>query len=408
MKQSYFMRKMLDLTRRKVPTSPTLSSETYLFLNSNPWFSAVTEYSLQYCLFLKGMDKKIYYVAESGNTHMDEKSKKYGLHFLNLPIHRMRFFLFLYSFICLFQLIRKKENNITHVVVIEGRDHFLMVLMKILFPSLWFDKKLFRLKGQSQSIKNNFFSKIVYKFYTEKTIFPCQLLENKVPFHIPQSKKLLQYFCKDFEVSQTKLDNFSLANNFPILDFSKPIFVVLGRYDFVKGHQSVIDAFLKSNCSSYIQLIFIGKSENLKAADIFYNNISSFEENFKTTNKYCLRSKNKCLFVLDYYFEKLPEFLGNVHFGIISSLDSEMICRVGVEFMQSGIPTIYSDAGALPEVFIDFPEFKYPKNNTQDLSKKIEFCVNLFSDKEKYFSYKEMFRIIGMEKYSAKNYKNIC
>ena len=41
-----------------------------------------------------------------------------------------------------------------------------------------------------------------------------------------------------------------------------------------------------------------------------------------------------------------------VSFRVIPSLDSEVICRVGVEFLQSSIPVLHSDAGALSEVFL--------------------------------------------------------
>lgn len=38
------------------------------------------------------------------------------------------------------------------------------------------------------------------------------------------------------------------------------------------------------------------------------------------------------------------------HFGVVPSFDSEVICRVAVEFMQLGTPVLVSDAGALPEI----------------------------------------------------------
>ena len=61
----------------------------------------------------------------------------------------------------------------------------------------------------------------------------------------------------------------------------------------------------------------------------------------------------------------------NTTFGVIPSLDSETICRVGVEFLQAGIPVLYSDAGALPEVFSEFPEYKFKAGDVKELTQKL-------------------------------------
>jgi len=97
----------------------------------------------------------------------------------------------------------------------------------------------------------------------------------------------------------------------------------------------------------------------------------------------------------------------NVHFGIISSLDSEVVCRVGVEFLQSGVPCLYSDAGALPEVFSDFPEFNFKKGDEAALQLRMEEAEAIFNEQEKFKQLKEKSKKIGVEKYSLDNYRNI-
>ena len=97
----------------------------------------------------------------------------------------------------------------------------------------------------------------------------------------------------------------------------------------------------------------------------------------------------------------------NVHFGLIPSLESEVICRVGVEFLQSAVPCLYSDAGALPEVFSDFPEFKFEKGNMLGLKNLIENTETIFKDKNRYNQLKLKAKEIGTEKYSLDHFQVI-
>ena len=55
--------------------------------------------------------------------------------------------------------------------------------------------------------------------------------------------------------------------------------------------------------------------------------------------------------------------------GVISSLGSEAICRVAMEFMACNVGCVSSNAGVLPEIIPD--EFRYNNEDYERLAKLI-------------------------------------
>ncbi len=399
-----------NIEKRRLAKSPQdclVRKEVYLFLNSNPWFSAVTDYSLQLCLYLKKQNCEILYGAEIGNTEMDKKCAEYNIPFLAIPIHRTNIFNFIISFFKVLRLLSSKNTNIKYFITFEGREHSLLIITRIIFPAWWHGKKIIRVRGQSQPIKASFFSKIVYKFYTDKIIFAAHCVLDRVQFSLPKKKYLVQLYCKDSEFKRIPLYEYNISNKFPLLRTTSLIFLVLGRFDSVKGHDSIVEAFLKCSIKDNIQLLFIGKSENLNSQDMFSHYQGYFENKIQDGNKYYLESGSKSFYIVDEKMKDLSVLLPNIHFGIIASLDSEVICRVGVEYMQNGVPCIYSNVGALPEVLAAFPEFKFEKGDTHELAAKMEYCYSIFQDSGKYNSLKDKVKAEGIDKYGLDNYQNI-
>ena len=52
-------------------------------------------------------------------------------------------------------------------------------------------------------------------------------------------------------------------------------------------------------------------------------------------------------------FDNLSEVLSRVDVGVIPSIFSEVICRIGMEYMASGKAVIASDVNVLPELVIN-------------------------------------------------------
>ncbi|MES2614922.1 MAG: glycosyltransferase [Bdellovibrionota bacterium] len=379
----------------------------YLFLNSNPWFSAVTDYSLQICLYLKKNNKEIIYGAEKNSTAMYEKCKEHNIPFRKIPIHNTNILNFIISFFKIVSILSSKKIHAKYVFSFEGREHTILILTKILFPFLWYNKKLIRVRAQSQEVKRKFLSILVYKYYTDKIIFAANCVLNRMQFDLPKNKYIVQHYCKDIQFNENKVENYIFSQNMPVLSFQNLTFLVLGRFDAVKGHDLVLRSFLNSNLLQPSQLVFIGRSENIKAKDIYETYAKNMDICTEENNRYFLEKDGKKIYIVDEKFNDLYLFMQNTHFGIIPSLDSEVVCRVGVEFLQSGVPCLYSDAGALSEVFSDFSQLNFKTNDVFSLQRKIEEAEIIFNNKEKFNNLRLNAKKIGTEKYFLDNLENI-
>jgi len=157
-----------------------------------------------------------------------------------------------------------------------------------------------------------------------------------------------------------------------------------------------------------VQLIVVGKRQNTSAQELYdkYKDAHIFTNHFKRDFLYHLSTTDgqKKIIMIEDHFDDALLFMQNATFGVISSLGSETICRVGVEFLQAGVPVIYSHAGALPEVFADFPEFKFSWDDVHEFIQKFEFAHNLYLDKEKYLATKQKAHEIWEKNYQGNVY----
>jgi glycosyltransferase involved in cell wall biosynthesis len=118
------------------------------------------------------------------------------------------------------------------------------------------------------------------------------------------------------------------------------VFGAVGRWDKVKGYPILIDAFYRLNKElPKTKLAIVGekKGEGVKRV------IGKIEE-------YGLRDK---IFLDFERKEDISVFMSAVDVGVISSISSEVIARVPLEFMSVGKPIVATRVGVLPEIIKD-------------------------------------------------------
>ncbi len=378
-----------------------------LMLNSNPWFSAVTDYSLQMALSMQSNNIEVFYGAEKKSTVMDVICKKHKINFFYIPIHNVGVFNILRSLLKLIFILSSNNLIVKNIYVFEGREHSLLIVLKVLFPFYFYRRKIIRVRGQSQKVKNNFFSKLVYKYYTDYIIFVANCVFKRVPIEIPKYRYEIQYYCKDLNSKEICLLEYRFGNQIPELNLSNLTYLVLGRFDPVKGHDMLMQTFTHLEFQKDTNLVLIGKSENIMASDLFEKYKENFEMSFYENSTFYLAKKNLKIYIIDEKLNDIYDLMSSVHFGIIPSLDSEVICRVGVEFLQSGVPCLYSNAGALPEVFSDFPQFEFQKGNIEDLKKKIIDSELIYFNENQFKKIKQLCKEIGYKKFGLSNFKSM-
>lgn len=111
---------------------------------------------------------------------------------------------------------------------------------------------------------------------------------------------------------------------------------LLARLDPVKGHEYALEALSRINhLPARFRLVIVGYE-----AERNYDWLKSMAEHLGITNRiYCAGYRND-----------LPDVLGAMDIGLISSVGSEANSRASLEFMACGKPMIATNVGVIPEI----------------------------------------------------------
>lgn len=291
-----------------------------------PWYSGLTEYAIIQSEALKKYTHNIYFCIPKINPKFNELSLK----FKTIEISNRKKILGFSEIIRILKFI--KQNDIEILNAHTGRMQTLAYIISLIKPTI----KIIRTKSDAQNIKNSItYSKV------KTVICGSKYIEN-------------MYISKKIK-SQVKTIYLSYHSVEPQKLPNKPYKItIIGRLDPVKGHNNFIKAainLLKKRKD--IKFIIAGKEANIKWNELKTQIPTEFEKYF-----------NYLGYVNDVY-----ELMGQSHIGIISSISSEAVSRVAIEWMNSARMIISSDVGCLPEI-ID-KDFIYPHNDWSLLASKI-------------------------------------
>ncbi|MCX7641072.1 MAG: glycosyltransferase family 4 protein [Elusimicrobiales bacterium] len=292
-----------------------------------PWYSGITEYAILQSEALSFNSHKIFFAIPKTNPKFLEISNK----FKTIDISDRKK---IFSFSDIRKLIQfLSENKIDIINAHTGRMQTLAYIVSSFFPKI----KLIRTKADAKDIKKSFtYSKINYIICGSKYIEKMYLQKN------------IDKNIKTIYLSYKSIKSFPPPSKKPFL------ITIIGRLDPVKGHNIFIKAALKLlEKRNDIFFIIVGKEANIKWAQL--NSI--IPQHYKKYFKYLG------------YINDVYEIMKHSHIGIISSIGSEAVSRVAIEWMNSSRMIISSNVGCLPEL-ID-TEFIYPKDDFNELHNKI-------------------------------------
>jgi glycosyltransferase involved in cell wall biosynthesis len=114
---------------------------------------------------------------------------------------------------------------------------------------------------------------------------------------------------------------------------------MVGRLDPVKGHRFFIEAVaqLKGRLSDQ-EFWIAGEDKNTTRADLAAWVAAAGVDRWVRL------------------FGQVPDvaaFMAQCHVGVVASVDSEAVCRAGLEWMAQGRPLVASSVGALPEIVLN-------------------------------------------------------
>ncbi|NBX16894.1 MAG: glycosyltransferase [Proteobacteria bacterium] len=333
-----------------------------IVLNSNPWFSAVTDYSLQLAKYVsQKQTSKVIYCAPAGSIAL-RKASQSDLSTNAVPLFPFSVARFLVTWHAVGELVKSHKPSV--VWVFEGREHTLCALHRLFNKKLWQSTRLVRVRGQANPVRATALNKWVYRSGVSGVAFVADVVEQRTPFAVPDKMKLVHLYCTA-QLKQPVIELSAPAQMMIVsrkfsLDFTQPTLTVVGRYDPVKGHQQTIEALAAADFKNWLrqnqwmQVVFIGESQNVSAISLYELACRTFAvkgiELSESRRLVEVPEKRIRLLIIDERVRDVAVWMRQSSFGLIPSLGSEVICRVAVEFLQQGTPLVSSNAGALSEV----------------------------------------------------------
>jgi glycosyltransferase involved in cell wall biosynthesis len=316
---------------------------TVWHISSNRWNSAITEYALSAVRATIGLGWSTHFSPLRGSP-AEERALEYGLSTYSLGS---------FGVAGLKQFLSVGHDIQPDLVfVYGGSETFLTMPIKAVKPKI----KIVRFRGQdidplnwgfAKGLRQNASHKHVHTIITPSVSLSDRL--RRVADHPPVATVVLgcdteKYFYKGDHRSQEE----------------RPMLVILGRLDPIKGHERFIRCFGRLLDGWAIQspkpvLKIVGESANL--TDV---HIKEFvrRAGLKFGSDVLLDGSR----VAD-----LPQLFSQTTLGVIPSLGSEVICRVAEEFLLGGTPILVSGVGSLNDVLFENAGMTYAGLNDDQL-----------------------------------------
>lgn len=312
-----------------------------LIISSNRWNSAITEYALSLgkALSLRHFNVSLVLLAHSPAVKRARESGLFAYELSNFGL-----------------VSRQKVRDIlklekpSHVIVCGGPEDALVAFL----PG---DFKRIRFRGQDFRHRNwfRFFLLGLQSRRLDGILYPSEYLLNKDrTVHQLQSKAIvLGIDTSRFHPVPSSYKNGEL--------------IIFGRLDPVKGHRSFIQTYAEArrltSGQSFPVLHIVGQPANVSATDIqeWVKEVGlKFGEDVRLTSE---RIKDP------------KQLMSDALMGVISSLGSELICRVAEEFLLCGAPIFVSGAGSLNEVLFPNAGWSYFKQNRSATAAQLHKAV---------------------------------
>ena len=301
------------------------------------WWNAEAAYAAVIAKLLKDDGHRVIVLTRPGSDN-EKKLRNLGLEVITEPdLNTQNPFKLIQSYFQLKNLLATENIQIVNAHRSEGYP--LYAFAKRSLASF----RLIRTRGASRKVKPHWPNQILHGKWTDALIIPGKVVAERdlQGIDLPEnSPHLIHYPIDILETSVLETqDNYRKQFNIPE---NHQVLAVVGRIRQEKGHLLLAESFqllLEDFPQTILLILYRDTPDDLPEMLELQNRIRE------------LGIEDKVRF--DSEREDIRQLMAFADGGVVSSMDSEVICRVAVEFFSVGTPVAAMPTGCLPEIILE-------------------------------------------------------
>ena len=263
-------------------------------------------------------------------------------------------------------LIEEQQIQIVNAHRSEGFP--LLVLLRQRLKSF----ALIRTRGTTRPLRDHWLNRRLHEDWIESVIVPAQVIASQLRqvLNLPPERLHVIYYPVNLSTIGVKGESEAQQSRLECLDrLGIPkhcrVIGIVGRIRPVKGQRILLKSFatLRKRFPDIVLLML-------------YRDTNETEAEWQGLLQDLVESNLLQSVYLYGYREDVLEIMRHTDIGVVSSVDSEVICRVAVEFFSVGTPVVAFPTGALPEIIQDGVTGRIAKDKSAEaLAEALEWML---------------------------------
>ena len=263
-------------------------------------------------------------------------------------------------------LIEEQQIQIVNAHRSEGFP--LLVLLRQRLKSF----ALIRTRGTTRPLRDHWLNRRLHEDWIESVIVPAQVIASQLRqvLNLPPERLHVIYYPVNPSTIGVKGESEAQQSRLECLDrLGIPkdcrVIGIVGRIRPVKGQRILLKSFVALR-KRFPDIVLL----------MLYRDTNETEAEWQGLLQDLVESNLLQSVYLYGYREDVLEIMLHTDIGVVSSVDSEVICRVAVEFFSVGTPVVAFPTGALPEIIQDGGTGRIAKDKSAEaLAEALEWML---------------------------------
>ncbi len=297
------------------------------------WWNAEAAYAAVTAEQLQRAGHRVYVLTRPDTANATQLQKRNLPLVTHIDLNSYNPFRLIQAYHQLYNFVQDHQIDIINAHRSEGL--FLYALLRQRHPHF----KLIRTRGTTRPVRGSRFNRKLYGDWIDSHIFAGDVVQSRTlqAVNLPESKRRVIYYPVDLPALPVK-QNAAYREEFQIPDGAK-ILAIVGRTNPVKGHALLFESLrqLLQHAPDTVLLVCY------KHPDPQHPHLLSLQQKVRE-----LEIGRQVRFIGPR--DDIRAIMEFADVGVVSSVDSEVICRVAVEFFSVGTPVVAFPTGCLPEI----------------------------------------------------------